>query len=124
MAFIGYELLRLAIILRDSALLDPVGRVLAWYLAVPLLALVPVFFLALALDEERFKLALPVIALIKAFGIIATVVFTVTLWPYASRIDSGAGYFVLGGIGTGLLLSCADLIPGIWTAIRGKKLCT
>ena len=121
-SFLVYELIRLLYILAYDygTLAGTQSR--AWFAAVPLLVLVPVFFLMLALDESRFTLWLPLVALVKALSAISLGVYLVQ-----SVID----YLAAGTIGSqidalviSVFIILADAVLGVYCCGRNRILCT
>lgn len=123
-AFTCYEIFRLVILLHYSALTGQTDPVLLWYLAVPLLVLPAGLFVSLALNEYRFKDALPLITLIKGLSLTGAVAYIIRSFPDAVRFGGLTSFVGLRIIGVALLLALVDLIPGIYCALRGRSVCT
>jgi len=118
-----YEIFRLLLLLRYSALAGPTAPVLLWHLAVPLLVLPTGLFIALAFDEHRFKDALPLISLIKGLSLIGSVAFIIRTFPDSVQLGGLTSFIGLRIIGVAILLTLVDLVVGIYCAFRGRTLC-
>lgn len=118
---LALELLRLYLVF--SAVLPAVQNSLVWYAALPALCLPAILFFMLALDELRFTLWLPLIALTKALEAFSLLIFALRALPEAIAFGiensaSPASYLPSAGI-----ILALDAFGGLYAHWRNRRLC-
>ncbi len=121
--FLLYELLRLFFLLRQGASSVTLTLPVTWFAAVPLLALVPILFFMLAMEEERFAPWLPLISLVKALVIVSVAFFVVSSFPTALRFAASGDLRIILPLTGDVLVCIADGALALWCLRRSRVLC-
>lgn len=119
--FILYEVIRLFFLLKNSA--GIVALPVSWYAAVPVLIIVPVLLFLLTVNEQEHRIMLPLLALIKAIGLPALIVFIARTLPLATRFGIADDAVLIKSIITAVFLLLGDTVVGIYCYGRNRILC-
>ncbi len=118
---LALELLRLFLVF--SAVLPAVQNSLVWYAALPALCLSSILYFMLALDEGRFVLWLPLIALMKALEAFSLIVFALLALPEAVAFGIGGSSSPASYLPSAGIILVLDAIGGLYAHWRNRSLC-
>lgn len=102
---------------------DSLAIPLSWYAAIPLLSMPAVLLLMVAMDEGEYRSWLPLVALFKAAGIAALVVFIVNTIPTALRFGIDDDAALIKSVLTAFVLVFGDTLVGVYCFGRNRILC-
>lgn len=121
--FILYELLRLFFLLKQGAAAVTLTLPVTWFAAIPLLALVPILFFMLFMEEERFAPWLPLISLVKALAIVSIAFFVASSFPTALRFAASGDLRIILPLAGDALFCLVDGALALWCLRRSRVLC-
>ena len=119
--FLLYELIRLFLLMKGGG--DTYIAPLGWYAAVPLLIITPVLLFMLSAQEEEHRHWLPLLALIKAVGIPAFVVYIAEALQTAFRFGAGDDGVLVKSMVFAVFFILGDAVIGVYCFGRNRILC-
>lgn len=120
--FLVIELIRLSMIVSAASTSTDIRTSLAWYASLPALCIAPALWLMLAMDEARFTLWLPLLAMIKALTLVSLIAFAFRALPEALRFGI-TGSHTAAALPIAGLFAIADCALGIYAFRRSRALC-